>query len=73
MSGSTYPTLSSSIFTYIALINHVDQCLISEEAMRHPPLMRGLKACKAKLETYFDQTSSESELYYFSTGMYPNT
>lgn len=73
MSGGKYPTLSSSLYTYVWLMSYVEELLEDEFAENREDLKNGLRACKAKLETYFDRSTRESELYFFATGENPFT
>lgn len=69
VSSGKYPTLSSSLYTYVDLLEYIDELKKHQLATRHQGLRNGLDACKMKLEQYFDQSSAESVLYFFATGM----
>ena len=73
MSRGTYPTLSSSLYTYAALLVHIKQCMAQDLAIYDPNLMSGLHACQDKLKKYLDQSMDDSDLYYYATGeLVPN-
>lgn len=74
MSGGNYPTLSSSIYTYAALLIHIDTLKKDSRAAvtNNSNLWKGLHACQLKLEKYLDQSTTESALYYFATCAYLN-
>jgi len=52
---------------YAALLIHVQSLKTDLHAISNPTLMKGLHACQSKLEKYLDQSTSETDLYYFAT------
>ena len=68
MSHSAYPTLSSSLYTYAALLVHIKKCMVQDLAIYDTTLMSGLYACWNKLKKYLDQSTNNSDLYYYATG-----
>lgn len=69
MCGSHYPTLSSSLFVYVSLLQYVDGLLTTTLACSNQDLRNGLMACRAKLAKYLDQSMTDSEFYYHATSM----
>ena len=53
-------TLSSSLYTYIVLLSHVDALFNTPVAQANADLQNGLSACQAKLQKYLDQSSADS-------------
>lgn len=71
MSCGHYPTLSSSIFVYVSLIDHIEKLETEALSLNNSEvLLQGLLACKTKLNDYFDRSTFESEYYYFATCMF---
>src|ERR1700733_5134213 len=67
MAGSTYPTLSSTLYTYVALLDHLNKLRASPIAQCNAKLHDGLDVCEEKLRKYLDASTDESECYYFAT------
>ncbi|KAG7093517.1 hypothetical protein E1B28_007191 [Marasmius oreades] len=68
MSAGDFPTLSSALLVYTKLIRQVDSLMQSDTTILNSEVLAGLKACKVKLEKYFDKSTYESEYYYAATG-----
>ena len=60
--------LSSSLYTYAALLVHTKKCMAQGLAIYDTTLMTGLRACQEKLKKYLDQSTDDSDLYYYATG-----
>jgi hypothetical protein len=68
MSGSKYPTLSISLFTYVKLHTKLRKFQHSPEARVNRSLHKGIIMAQEKLMKYFDCSTYESEYYYFASG-----
>jgi hypothetical protein len=67
MAAEKYPTLSYSLRIYYLLISYVSR-LENEPAVKQTPsVLAGVNACKNKLLDFFDQSTFDSEYYYFAT------
>lgn len=68
MAASSRPTLSSSMNSFVVLLDFVDEIKQSPTASNNPSVRAGIEACKDKLLKWFDRASKETEYYYFATG-----
>ncbi|QRV96184.1 hAT family dimerization protein [Ceratobasidium sp. AG-Ba] len=71
MAAERYPTLSFSLRIYFVLITYVSKLENEAAAQESPTLCAGVRACKDKLLEFFDQSTYDSEYYYFATILDP--
>ncbi|KAF5372577.1 hypothetical protein D9758_005305 [Tetrapyrgos nigripes] len=71
MSASSFPSLTASLMVYVKLMQAVDSFLLTDTANKNPSVRKGLEACKAKLEKYYDKSTGESEYYYAAAVLDP--
>jgi hypothetical protein len=68
MSAEKFPTLSSSLASYVKLMKHVAQFKSSPEARKSGSFLSALTACEQKLKKFFNISSQQSVYYYIATG-----
>jgi len=68
MSAEKFPTLSSSLASYVKLMKHVVQFKSSPEARKSGSFLSALAACEQKLKKFFNISSQQSVYYYIATG-----
>ncbi|KAF8322344.1 uncharacterized protein EI90DRAFT_2481377 [Cantharellus anzutake] len=71
MSGSHYPTLSLSLYNFLALLAVLDTAHKSAIVKNFPNVKAGIDAAKGKLIKFFDKSTAESEYYYFAAVLDP--
>jgi hypothetical protein len=71
MSETTNVTLSWSIYIYAVLVIHVRDLQNEAIAINNPELVAAASSMLKKLEKYVDQSTSETEFYYFAMGEHP--
>ena len=59
------------LLAFLKLINDINKVMGHTEVRKNAVLTYALESCKAKLEEYYDKTTLESELYYFTASKYP--
>lgn len=70
MSETTNVTLSWTIYIYAVLIGHARELQNEAAALNNPDLTAAANSMLHKLEKYIDQSTSETEFYYFAMGEY---
>ncbi len=68
MSAEKFPTLSSSLASYVKLMKHVTQFKSSPEAHESGSFLRALSTCEQKLKKFFTISSDQLVYYYIATG-----
>ncbi|QRV94993.1 AC9 transposase [Ceratobasidium sp. AG-Ba] len=71
VSGEKYPTLSFSLRVYFVLISYVTRLQNDSSVQNSPAALAGVRACREKLLQYFDQSTYDSEYYYFAMVLDP--
>ncbi|CAE7077857.1 unnamed protein product [Rhizoctonia solani] len=66
-----YPTLSFSLHIYFVLIGYVSDLENDTTVRQNIPALNGIQACKAKLQEFLDQSTKDSQYYYFAMVLDP--
>ncbi|KAF5367737.1 hypothetical protein D9758_009904 [Tetrapyrgos nigripes] len=64
MSAGSFPSLTASHMVYVKLMRAVDNFMQTNTVKKNHNVYKGLEACKAKLNKYYDKSTTESEYYY---------
>ncbi|CUA76156.1 Zinc finger BED domain-containing protein RICESLEEPER 2 [Rhizoctonia solani] len=66
ISGEKYPTLSFSLHIYFVLIGYVSELENDSTVRQNLLALNGIRACKSKLHKFLDQSTKDSQYYYFA-------